>query len=255
MVENRTRVIAGNWKMHTTLDEAVELVNSIRYGIDELEHVETIICPPFISLATLREVVDGSSIKLGAQDVFYEEKGAYTGEISPGMLSDLCQYVIIGHSERRAYFQETDEIVNRKLKAAIHHGLKPIMCVGENLAENESGATESVINRQLSWGLSGIGSSDLLIAYEPIWAIGTGRAATGTHANKVMAFIRGLLAEIFNPEAASTIPLLYGGSVSADNVAEFLSQPDIDGALVGGASLKPAQFLSIVKQASEFGCP
>lgn len=240
--------------MHTTVDEAVELVNSIRYGIDDLEQVEIIVCPPFISLAKLRELVEGSSIKLGAQDVFYEEKGAYTGEISPGMLSDLCEYVIIGHSERRAYFHETDEIVNRKMKAAVRHGLKPIMCVGENLAENESGSTESVINRQLRCGLSGIGCTDLLIAYEPVWAIGTGRAATGSHANIVMANIRELLAEIFNPEAASIIPLLYGGSVNADNVAEFLSQPGIDGALVGGASLKPAQFLSIVKQASEFGC-
>ncbi len=253
MVENRKRVIAGNWKMYTTLDEAVELVNNIRYGIDELEYVETIVCPPFISLAKLKELVEGSLIKLGAQDVFYEEKGAYTGEISPGMLSDLCQYVIIGHSERRAYFHETDEIVNRKMKAAIHHGLKPIMCVGENLAENKSGATESVIKRQLTLGLSGIRSADLLIAYEPIWAIGTGRAATGSHANTVMAYIRGLLSEIFNPEVASGISLLYGGSVNADNVAEYMSQPDIDGALVGGASLKPAQFLSIVKQASEFG--
>lgn len=254
MVEYRTKVIAGNWKMHTTLDEAVELVNTIRYGIDELERVKTIVCPPFISLAKLRELAEGSSIKLGAQDVFYEEKGAYTGEISPGMLSGLCEYVIIGHSERRAYFHETDEIVNRKIKAALRHGLKPIMCVGENLAENECGETESVIKRQLKCGLDGIGSSDLLIAYEPIWAIGTGRAATGAHANKVMAFIRGLLAEVFPHEAALTISLLYGGSVNADNASEFLSQPDIDGALVGGASLKSTQFLSIVKQANEFGC-
>ena len=254
MVNCRTRVIAGNWKMNTTLDEAVELVNTIRYGIDDLEHVETVVCPPFISLAKLKELVEGSSIKLGAQDVFYEEKGAFTGEISPGMLAELCQYVIIGHSERRAYFHETDEIVNRKMKAAIHNRLKPIMCVGENLAENESGDTESVITRQLRCGLSSIESTNLLIAYEPIWAIGTGRAATGAHANTVMANIRRLLAEIFNPEAASTIPLLYGGSVNAENVAEFLAQSDIDGALVGGASLKPVQFLSIVKQASEFSC-
>jgi triosephosphate isomerase (TIM) len=252
MVKIQQPVIAGNWKMHTTLDEAIELINSILNGMDGLEQVETIVCPPFISLAKVKALIDGSTIRLGAQDVFYEEKGAYTGEISPGMLSDLCQYVIIGHSERRAYFHETDEVVNRKVKAAIRHGLKPIMCVGENLAENESGAAESVIERQLNSGLSEIGSADLLIAYEPIWAIGTGRAATGAHANGVMSYIRRQVAEMFSTQVAARIPLLYGGSVNADNIAEFLSQPDIDGALVGGASLKSAQFLSIVKQAGEF---
>jgi triosephosphate isomerase len=240
--------------MHTTVEEAIELVNDIRYGIDDLKNVETVICPPFISLATLKELVAGSSIKLGAQDVFSEEKGAYTGEISPLMLSGLCQYVIIGHSERRAYFCETDETVNLKMKAAIRHGLKPIMCVGENLIENESDGTQTVIGRQLCSGLKDIESINFLIAYEPIWAIGTGRAATGTHANNIMAFIRRLLAGIYNQEKAESVPLLYGGSVNADNVAEYLSQPDVDGALVGGASLKPAQFLSIIKQASEFGC-
>jgi triosephosphate isomerase len=253
MVERRIRVIVGNWKMHTTIDEAVRLVNDIRFGLDEFDNVKTVICPPFVSLSMLKEILAGSPIKLGAQDVFYEEKGAYTGEISPGMLSGLCQYVIIGHSERRAYFHETDEIVNLKLKAAIHHGLKPIMCVGENLAENESGATDCVIKRQLTLGLAGIESADFLIAYEPIWAIGTGRAATGTHANKVMSYVRAQLAEIYDQKTAACIPLLYGGSVNADNVAEFLSQTDIDGALIGGASLKPAQFLSIVRQASESG--
>jgi triosephosphate isomerase len=253
MILKRLRVIAGNWKMNTTLDEAVDLVNDIRYGVSELENVETVICPPFTSLARIKEILAGSLIKLGAQDVFYEEKGAYTGEISPGMISDLCQYVIIGHSERRAYFHETDDTVNRKMKAAMRHGLKPIMCVGENLGENESGATDSVIRRQLTLGLSGIESGNIIIAYEPIWAIGTGRAATGTHANGVMALIRGLLTDLFGVESASTIPLLYGGSVNADNVAEFLAQPEIDGALVGGTSLRAPQFLSIVRQASEFG--
>ena len=251
MIERRIRVIAGNWKMHTTLDEAVELVSEMRYGLDEIEGVEKIICPPFISLARIRELISGSTLKVGAQDVFYEDKGAFTGEISAPMLSDLCQYVIIGHSERRAYFHETDETVKRKLQAAMRHGLKPILCVGENLSQNDAGATESIIREEMVRGLDGITSSNLLIAYEPIWAIGTGRAATPAHAQKVMAFIRGLFAEIFNPEAAAELPLLYGGSVTAENIGEFLAQPDIDGALVGGASLKPAQFLSIVRQARE----
>ncbi len=251
MIEKRTRVIAGNWKMHTTLDEAVELVSEMRYGLDEIEGVEKIICPPFISLAKTRELLSGSTIKLGAQDVFYEDKGAFTGEISAPMLSNLCQYVIIGHSERRAYFHETDTDVNRKIKAAMRHGLKPILCVGENLSQNEAGATEAVIREEMVGGLEGIASPNLLIAYEPIWAIGTGRAATAVHAQKVMAFIRRLFAEISTQESANELPLLYGGSVTAENIGEFLTQPDIDGALVGGASLKPAQFLSIVKQAGE----
>ena len=253
MIEKRRRVIAGNWKMHTTVDEAVELVSEMRYGLDEIENVEKIICPPFVSLAKIKELLVGSSVKLGAQDVFCEDKGAYTGEISPPMLSDLCQYVIIGHSERRQYFHETDETVNRKLKAAMRHGLKPILCVGENLAQNEAGATESFIREEMVRGLEGIASANLLIAYEPIWAIGTGRAATAGHAEKVMAFIRSLFAEIFSPEAAAEVPLLYGGSVNAENIAEFLAQPDIDGALVGGASLKPAQFIGIVRQAGQAG--
>ena len=251
MVKNKMRVIAGNWKMYKTVDEAVELVNSIRDGIGEFPRVEVIVCPPFISLAKIKDIVMGSSIKLGAQNVFYEETGAYTGEISPGMLVGLCQYVIIGHSERRGYFNETNEIVNRKLKAAIRHGLKPILCVGENLAEKESGATESLITRQLTEGLRGIDTSALLIAYEPIWAIGTGRAASGPYANNVMSLIRKFLAERFTPREAENIPLLYGGSVNPGNIAEFLSQHDIDGALVGGASLKSEQFLSIVQQAND----
>ena len=250
-MKNRTQVIAGNWKMNTTLGEAVELVNQIRHGIVKTPLVETIVCPPFISLAKLKEVLQGTSIKLGAQDVFYEEKGAYTGEISPGMLSDICEYVIIGHSERRTYFSETDEVVNRKLKAAIKHGLKPIMCVGENLAENDSGATEAIIDRQVRHGLRGIEATDILIAYEPLWAIGTGKAATAEFANKVLSFIRGLVKEIFDEKTASDIPLLYGGSVNAGNISEFLSQSEINGALVGGASLKAEQFLSMVKQAQE----
>jgi triosephosphate isomerase len=237
--------------MNTSLYEAVELVNEMRYGLEEIDNVEKIICPPFVSLARLKELLVGSPIKLGAQDVFYEDKGAYTGEISPPMLSELCQYVIIGHSERRLYFHETDDIVNRKLKAAIKHGLKPILCVGENLAQYEAGAAEQIIRKQMEQCLAGIGSPNLIIAYEPIWAIGTGRAATGDYANRVMAFIRDIFAEVFNRNEADLLPILYGGSVNADNIAELLTQPDIDGALVGGASLKSAQFLSIVRQAGQ----
>lgn len=189
IMSKRTRVIVGNWKMNTVLDEAVELVNGLRYELDEIDTVEKIICPPFISLAKIKELLQGTSIRLGAQNLFYEDKGAYTGEVSGAMLSDLCQCVIVGHSERRAYFNEANEIVNRKMKAALRHGLKPIMCVGENLEQNESGTSESVISEQLRVGLSGLTSSNLMVAYEPVWAIGTGKAATGMYAQKMMAFI------------------------------------------------------------------
>lgn len=254
IMSQRIRVIAGNWKMNTVLDEAVELVNGLRYELDEIDTVEKIICPPFISLAKIKELLQGTSIRLGAQDLFYEDKGAYTGEISGSMLSDLCQYVIVGHSERRAYFNEVDEIVNRKMKAALRHGLKPIMCVGENLKQNESGTSESVISEQLRVGLSGLTSSNLMVAYEPVWAIGTGKAATGTYAQKMMAFIRRQIAEIFTETAANELPILYGGSVNPENILEMLAEPDIDGALVGGASLKPGLFLSIVRQAAKSSC-
>ncbi len=226
-------------------------MNEMIYELDQIESVEKVICPPFISLARLKELFINTSIKLGAQDVYYQEKGAYTGEVSPLMLADLCQYVIVGHSERRQYFYETDDIINKKIKVATHYGLKPIMCVGENLEQNKSGNTEKVIREQMTKGLAHLESPNMLIAYEPIWAIGTGLAAQGEQANRVMAFIRSIYSEIFGTEAAVTIPILYGGSVSAENIAEYLSQPDIDGALVGGASLKPTQFISIVKQAAQ----
>lgn len=249
--ETRPRVIAGNWKMNTTLDEAVELVSEMLYELDQVENVEKVICPPFISLARLKELFLNTSIKLGAQDVYYQEKGAYTGEVSPLMLADLCQYVIIGHSERRQYFCETDDIINKKIKAATYYGLKPIMCVGENLEQNKSGSTEKIIREQMTKGLSCLESPSILIAYEPIWAIGTGMAAAGEHANRVMALIRAIYSDLFGTEAAGTLPILYGGSVNAENIDEYLSQPDIDGALVGGASLKPPQFISIVKRAAK----
>lgn len=248
----RIPIIAGNWKMNTTLAEAVTLVCEMHHKLDAIDSVDKVICPPFISLAAVRGVIKGSSVKLGAQNLYFEEKGAYTGEISPLMLASLCDFVIIGHSERRQYFHETGDIVNRKVKAALRFGLKPILCVGERLEENEAGRTIEVIGEQLKSALAGVAiASELVIAYEPAWAIGTGRAATGRQANETIGFIRQSLVRLSNNTVAQEIRLLYGGSVTADNIAEFITQPEIDGALVGGASLKPDQFLSITKQAAE----
>lgn len=248
----RLPVIAGNWKMNTTLSEAIELVKAMRTGLDKIGNVEKIICPPFVSLAAIREIIKGSSIKLGAQNLFHEEKGAYTGEISPEMIAELCEFVIIGHSERRQYFGETGEVVNKKIAAALKFGLKPILCIGEKLEENEAGKTEYVVTEQLKSSLSGIDSlHGLLLAYEPIWAIGTGRAATGEQANATISLIRRSISELYDDKIADDIRILYGGSVTAANAAEFMRQTEIDGALVGGASLKAAEFLSIVKQTSE----
>jgi triosephosphate isomerase len=244
-------MIAGNWKMNTALSEAVELVSKMRSGLDEIANVEKVVCPPFVSLAAVNELIKGSSIKLGAQNLYFEEKGAYTGEISPLMLAELCEFVIIGHSERRQFFGESGDIVNRKVKAALKANLKPILCVGEKLEENEAGKTKEVIAGQLRSSLAGIDSLDTVtVAYEPIWAIGTGRAATGRQANDTIGFIRRSIAGLGTEEAARKMRILYGGSVTADNATEFIEQPEIDGALVGGASLKADQFLSIVTQAA-----
>ncbi len=248
----RVPMIAGNWKMNTTVSEAIELVNELRRGLDEIDNVDKVICPPFVSLATVRELIRGSSIRLGAQNIYFEAKGAYTGEISPLMLADLCEFVIIGHSERRQYFNETGEMINKKVQAALRAGLKPILCIGERLEENEAGRTEEVITEQLRSSLAGIEHlSGLVIAYEPVWAIGTGRAATGKQANKTISFIRRIISQKYDKEIAQDLRILYGGSVTADNAAEFMRQLEIDGALVGGASLKANEFLSIVKQTSE----
>jgi len=245
-------MIAGNWKMNTTISEAVALVNEMKGGLESVTGVDKLICPPFVSLTTVAEIIKGSSVKLGAQNVFYEEKGAYTGEISPLMLAGLCEYVIIGHSERRQYFAETGEITNKKIKAAVKAKLKPILCVGENLKENESGKTEQVITDELKAGLAGIDSiNSFVIAYEPIWAIGTGKAATAKQANDTISLIRRYLAGIYGNETGESVRILYGGSVNPDNVADYMRESDIDGALVGGASLRPAQFVSITKQSSE----
>lgn len=248
----RIPLIAGNWKMNTTLDEAQKLVKAMRPGLGEIEGVEKVICPPFISLSAAKEILHGSTVKLGAQNLYFEEKGAYTGEVSPLMLAGLCEYVIVGHSERRQYFGETDEIVNKKLRATLKMGLKPILCVGERLEQNEAGKAKEVVAGQVQLGLAGLFySADLVIAYEPIWAIGTGRAATGAQANETVGLIRQQFAELYGKENAAKLRILYGGSVTADNIAEFVAQPEIDGGLVGGASLKADQFVSIVNQTHE----
>ncbi|MFC2007129.1 triose-phosphate isomerase [Chloroflexota bacterium] len=247
----RMPLIAGNWKMNTTVSEATELVKAMLSELNGISDVEKVICPPFVSLSAVADIIKGSSIKQGAQNLFYEEKGAFTGEISPTMLAGLCEFVIIGHSERRQYFMETGDIVNRKLVASLKVHIKPILCIGEKLDENESGKTEEVIYKQMESSLSEISSIDgLVIAYEPIWAIGTGKAATGEQANKTISFIRQNLARLYNAEIAEDMRILYGGSVTAANAGEFLQQDDIDGALVGGVSLKASEFLDIIRQAS-----
>jgi triosephosphate isomerase len=248
----RTPIIAGNWKMNKTVAETLELVREIRQSLGETpEKVEVVLCPPFTALWVARNGLGRSKFGLGAQDMYWEPKGAFTGEISPAMLAELVTYVIIGHSERRQYFHETDETVNKKLKAALANGLKPIMCVGENLAENEAGKTTEVVGRQTRGGLAGLAAeqmTNVVIAYEPVWAIGTGKAATGPAANAVVAqTIRGALAEMFGKEVAQATRVQYGGSVTPANIVEFMAQPDLDGALVGGASLKAADFAEIIK--------
>jgi len=248
----RVPMIAGNWKMNTTVSEAIELVSEMRRGLDEIDGVDKVICPPFISLAAVRELTKGSSIGLGAQNLYFEEKGAYTGEISSLMLAEVCEFVIIGHSERRQYFSETGVVVNKKIRAALKVGLKPILCIGERLEENEAGKTEEVVTEQLRSSLAGIDNlGGLIIAYEPIWAIGTGKSATGKQANETIGLIRYNVAQLYDEGIAQETRILYGGSVTADSIAEFMRQPKIDGALVGGASLKADQFLSIVRQTSE----
>ncbi|MDO8472492.1 MAG: triose-phosphate isomerase [Dehalococcoidia bacterium] len=247
----RTPFIAGNWKMNTTLAEAVALVRDMRSGLDAVRGVEKAVCPPFISLAAVKEVTQGSSIGLGAQNMHFEDKGAFTGEISPIMLKGMCQYVILGHSERRQYFSESNGLVNKKIQAALKAGLKPILCVGERLDENESGKTEQVISTQVLQCMDSVpATSDLVVAYEPIWAIGTGRAATSDQAQATIAFIRRKLAQAIGTEMADRVRILYGGSVTAGNIAELMARPDIDGALVGGASLKAQEFVSIVEKSA-----
>jgi triosephosphate isomerase len=248
----RIPFIAGNWKMNTTATEAEKLVLEMLDKLDGIKGVEKVLCPPFISLVALNMMLQNSSIKLGAQNMYFETEGAYTGEISPIMLCELCKFVILGHSERRGYFGETNEIVHKKVKAALANKLQPILCVGERLAENEAGKTEDVIDRQVTGALQGIEPvSNLVIAYEPVWAIGTGKAARGGQAAATIQFIRDVLIKLWNKSVAQNVRILYGGSVNSKNIAEFISHPEIDGALVGGASLNSEEFVTIVEQTAE----
>lgn len=249
----RVPMIAGNWKMNKTVEQARQLVAEMLPGLQAVTQVERVLCPPFTALPALAEALKGSGVGLGAQDMHWEAAGAYTGEVAPAMVKEYCEYVIIGHSERRTYFGETDATVNKKVKAALAVGLTPIVCIGETLAENEVGRTADVVIRQVKDGLAELTAEDgarIVIAYEPVWAIGTGRAASGEIANQVVGeYIRTALAAAFGRQVAQGIRVLYGGSVTAANAAEFFGEPEIDGALVGGASLKVAEFLGIVQAA------
>jgi triosephosphate isomerase len=252
----RVPLIAGNWKMNTTLTEATKLIHDMLEQLDRVKGVEKVICPPFISLAAVSEMLEGSSVKLAAQNMHFELKGAFTGEVSPLMLVGLCEFVILGHSERRWYFGETDEVVNKKVKVALTNRLKPILCVGERLEENEMGKTEEVVSRQVTAALSGVNPTpDIVIAYEPVWAIGTGKAASGEQAAATINFIRNILTRLWGKDTAQDLRILYGGSITSGNIIEFISQSEIDGALVGGASLKAGEFLSIANQTAKIKCP
>lgn len=256
----RDAIIAGNWKMNygprQAAEFAVEIISELGMLVNRYPYIISILCPPAISLMAVREVLDAHlfrRLELGAQNMYFEEKGAFTGEISPSMVEELATTVILGHSERRTYFGETDELVNKKTLAAFRHNLRPIVCVGERLDQYEAGQTMEIINSQVRQSLADIPAeyaSKLVIAYEPIWAIGTGKAATAEGAGQVIHYIRELYGKLYGMEAASALRILYGGSVTGANIAEFIAHPDVDGALVGGASLKP-DFLEIVRQTIE----
>jgi triosephosphate isomerase len=250
----RQKIIAGNWKMNKDVDESAALINGLKESLKNVsDAVEVVLCPPYTSLTLASQLLRGNRLKLGAQNMHYEDDGAYTGEISGRMLRSIgCEYVILGHSERRTYFQESDSVVNRKIMKALALGLKPIACVGETLDERERGLTEVVVSKQVRGILEGVpagGLRRLVVAYEPVWAIGTGKNATPQQANEVHKLIRDLVSKLFDQGASEGLVIQYGGSVKPDNAAELLQQPDIDGALVGGASLKADSFAEIVKAA------
>lgn len=252
MANRRTPVVAGNWKMNTTVAEGLALVDAMLPRLQTFDRVERIVCPPYVSLAAISERLRGTPVGVGAQNVHPEAKGAFTGEVAVGMLEGLVSYVIVGHSERRQYSGEDDGLVNRKVQAVLAAGLTPIVCVGESLEQNERGETAAHVQGQVERGLAGIANlARVIVAYEPIWAIGTGRAATAEGANATVRLIRQAVAAASDTATAERVRIQYGGSVTAENFAEFISQPDIDGALVGGASLKPDQFLAIVSLAHE----
>ena len=243
----RTPLVAGNWKMNCAVDESIALVSSIRHNLGAITNVEVAVCPPFTSLKPIADMLHSSSIRVGAQDVFHEEAGAYTGEISPLMLKNLCHYCIVGHSERRSMFGDTDDVVARKFAALRAHRIVPILCVGESLEQNEAGETVPVIERQVKavFGRS-VPTADSVLAYEPVWAIGTGRAAEPDAVNETIVTIRHLLSELSDEATADSIRILYGGSVKPDNAHAYVSTSDIDGYLVGGASLKADDFCDII---------
>jgi len=254
----RQPIIAGNWKMHLgCVDEALAFVRRIRHPLNEIEGIERVLCPPFTVLAAVAEVLLPTSIILGAQTMHWEERGAHTGEISPSMLEGLCKYVILGHSERRATesMAESDTAINRKVHSALSYGINPIICVGENLQQNEANETHAFVSKQVRAALEGLTDEQAkkcVIAYEPIWAIGTGKAATPADANRTIGLtIRGAIAELLGEEVAQAVRVQYGGSVNVENIANFMAMPEVDGALVGGASLKP-DFVELVRRAKNF---
>lgn len=246
----RKPIIAGNWKMHMTPSEAVKLVNELIPLVKDAV-AEVVVIPPFVDLTEVKKAIEGTNIELGAQDMYWEEKGAFTGEVSPLMLKEIgVKYVVIGHSERRQYFGETDESVNKKVLSALSHGLNPIVCVGESLAQREAGQAFDIVKNQTKLALQGVSKNDVIkvvIAYEPIWAIGTGKTATSRDANDVIKVIRDTIAEIYDRETAENVRIQYGGSVKPGNAHELMAESDIDGALVGGASLVASDFAQIVK--------
>ncbi|KPK96464.1 MAG: triosephosphate isomerase [Omnitrophica WOR_2 bacterium SM23_72] len=253
----RKTIIAGNWKMNKTIPEAIELANGLKRELFKLDSqsIDIVLCPPFTALSEVAEVIADSNIHLGAQDVNWQEEGAFTGEVSCKMLIDAgCRFVIIGHSERRQFFHETNETVNKKVKAALSAGLTPIVCVGETLGEREKKLTFKVLDDHVTNGLKDIGIEDVLklvIAYEPVWAIGTGKTATPDQAQEAQIYIRNLLKKMYNEDTAQNVRIQYGGSVKPENISELMTQPDVDGALVGGASLSIESFSRIVQKASE----
>ncbi|MFH1479574.1 MAG: triose-phosphate isomerase [Candidatus Omnitrophota bacterium] len=249
----RRPIIAGNWKMFKTIDDALSIAVGLKRKFYTFGEADIVICPPFTALSKVNDEILDSSIMLGAQDIYWEEEGAFTGEVSPNMLKDAgCKYIIVGHSERRAYFGETDETVNKKVKIVLKHGMVPIMCIGEKLEERDSDLTFDVIQRQLANGLSGLKKDEvvrMVIAYEPIWAIGTGRTATPGQAQEAHSFIREEIQKLYDTDVSTKIRIQYGGSVKPDNIAKLMTQEDVDGALVGGASLDLNSFTEIVQNA------
>jgi triosephosphate isomerase len=252
----RTPIIAGNWKMNKTVNEAVTFVREIRSALNSHTSVESVVCPPFVALPAISDALKGTRIGVGAQNMHYAENGAFTGECAASMLTPFCKYVILGHSERRAYFAESDETVNKKAHQALAHGLTPIICVGESLDQNEAGQTHDFVSGQVKAAFAGISAEQAaacIIAYEPIWAIGTGKSATVADAGRIIGLtVRGAIADIYGEETAQQLRVQYGGSANPSNIGDYMSHPDVDGALVGGASLK-TDFVEMVRVTAQAG--